>query len=582
MSSTLSPPTLRWLQQTTGSLPYAQRSLVIQHVADALGRYATLHIKSDVYTYDDGRSHLLLCVHGLLPVTFRGATYNIPLSVWVPLDYGSAPPLVYVVPTVGMLIRKSRDVDVSGLVEGDYSRNWRRKSEGCTLTGLLESLQYQFGLEPPVYAKPPSQPATPQSQPRSPHGTPPPPPPRPTHAFKTSLTHLHVRTNSTSTPPQAYQPVPPYSASPSTASPAHIGPPLISAPRDGPPPIPPVPQGANPITRIASPAQSVSTPIYTTRSPPPPTHYTSHLTGPSPPPPPPPPHPPTHLQPSPPPPPSAHVEYAQQAPPYAPPPPQISESSAFAPIPPQQPPPPPPPPQQYAPGQQYAPTQQYAPSQRYTPAQGYASPTPLPSYSTSPAPAPPAPHISPPDLLDEDDEAPAAATPAQTSAPPPPRPPNPQLLALHASVHQALQSGLAGLEAQHAGEMERMGRAREGLERGAAAIADERGRLVAVKAVCDGVRERYAGVVAEAERRLATAKAKEVGVDEMVCGAGILWNQLITLIAEDMAIEDTIYHLHRALAAGRLGVSEWMRTTRVLAEEQFMKRALVENILAGV
>lgn len=132
------------------------------------------------------------------------------------------------------------------------------------------------------------------------------------------------------------------------------------------------------------------------------------------------------------------------------------------------------------------------------------------------------------------------------------------------------------------GEMERMRRVKEGLERGAAAIADERGRLIAVKSVCDGVHERYASVVGEAERRLAVAKAKEVGVDEMVCGAGILWNQLITLVAEDMAIEDTIYHLHRALAAGRMGVGEWMRTTRVLAEEQFMKRALVEKILAGV
>ena len=28
-----------------------------------------------------------------------------------------------------------------------------------------------------------------------------------------------------------------------------------------------------------------------------------------------------------------------------------------------------------------------------------------------------------------------------------------------------------------------------------------------------------------------------------------------------MAIEDTIYHLHRALAAGRMGVSEWMRVS---------------------
>ncbi|KAI5824173.1 UEV-domain-containing protein [Schizophyllum commune Tattone D] len=578
MSSTLSPPTLRWLQQTAGSLPYAQRPLVIQHVADALGRYATLHIKSDVYTYDDGRSHLLLCVHGLLPVTFRGATYNIPLSVWIPLDYGSAPPLVYVVPTTGMLVRKSRDVDPSGLVEGDYARNWKRKSEGCSLVGLLESLQYQFGLEPPVYAKPPSHPTTPQDQQRSPHATPPPPPPRPTHTLHPSLGHIHTRTNSTSIPPQSYQPVPPYSASPSVISPVNTGGPPVPVYRDGPPPVPPVPQGANPIQRIASPAQSRPSSIYDSRSPAPPVVYAPAQAGPSPPPPPPPPpHPPSQLHPSPPPPPSAHPDYAQQVPPYVSSPPFTVPAPAVSPGPP----PPPLPHQQYVPG----PPQQYTPAPG--PSQQYAPPPapPLPSYSAPPpipTPAPPAPHIPPPDLLDEDDDGPSTSTPIQPAAPAPPRPPNPQLLALHASVHQALQNGLAGLEAQHAGEMERMRRAKEGLERGAAAIADERGRLIAVKSVCDGVRERYAGVVAEAERRLATAKAKEVGVDEMVCGAGILWNQLITLIAEDMAIEDTIYHLHRALAAGRMGVSEWMRTTRVLAEEQFMKRALVEKILAGV
>jgi ESCRT-I complex subunit TSG101 len=74
----------------------------------------------------------------------------------------------------------------------------------------------------------------------------------------------------------------------------------------------------------------------------------------------------------------------------------------------------------------------------------------------------------------------------------------------------------------------------------------------------------------------------------------MLFLRLINLIAEDHAIEDTIYHLHRALNDGRLeldkflkvnhsilkatGADEAWQTTTRLAEEQFMKRALIEKI----
>lgn len=77
--------------------------------------------------------------------------------------------------------------------------------------------------------------------------------------------------------------------------------------------------------------------------------------------------------------------------------------------------------------------------------------------------------------------------------------------------------------------------------------------------------------------------------------------RLINLVAEDNAIEDTIYHLHRALNTGRIDLERFLRvrvilsighmflisysvaqTTRVLAEEQFMKRALIEKIQMGI
>jgi len=117
------------------------------------------------------------------------------------------------------------------------------------------------------------------------------------------------------------------------------------------------------------------------------------------------------------------------------------------------------------------------------------------------------------------------------------------------------------------------------LLKGVPAIRDEMGRLEAVRDVCRGVASRLHEVIQTAERGVTELKRKgDPPVDELVCSTSIVHNQLIDLVAEDNAIEDTIYHLHRALNAGRIDLDRFLRTTRVLAEEQFMKRALVERI----
>ena len=82
--------------------------------------------------YDDGRTQLLLCLHGLLPIAYRGTSYNIPIALWLSRDYPRQPPITYVVPTSDMLVRSSKFVDVSGRCSLDYLQNWERKSEvGC-------------------------------------------------------------------------------------------------------------------------------------------------------------------------------------------------------------------------------------------------------------------------------------------------------------------------------------------------------------------------------------------------------------------------------------------------------------------
>ena len=79
--------------------------------------------------YDDGRTQLLLLLSGTIPIQYRGATYNIPMDIWVPRGYPREPPILYVRPTVDMLVRKSKNVDVSGRVGGEYMERWERKWE---------------------------------------------------------------------------------------------------------------------------------------------------------------------------------------------------------------------------------------------------------------------------------------------------------------------------------------------------------------------------------------------------------------------------------------------------------------------
>ncbi|KAG6868378.1 hypothetical protein C0993_004024 [Termitomyces sp. T159_Od127] len=144
--------TQKWLRHN--AQPYPNPDRVYADIDLLLPRYNTLRPKSDIFTYDDGRTQLLLCVHGLLPISFRGVSYNIPVAIWLTREYPNQPPIVYVVPTNDMLIRPGKYLDVSGKCNIEYMQNWERKSEGCNLSLLVEAIQVHFSKEPPVYAKP--------------------------------------------------------------------------------------------------------------------------------------------------------------------------------------------------------------------------------------------------------------------------------------------------------------------------------------------------------------------------------------------------------------------------------------------
>ncbi|KAG8941347.1 hypothetical protein FRC04_004593 [Tulasnella sp. 424] len=581
--------TQQWLRQVIG--PYNDRDRVFTDVDRVLGALSSLRPKTDVYTFDDGRQQLLLCIHGLIPITFRQATYNIPVAIWITLNYPKEPPIAYVVPTSDMLVKPSQEVDLSGRCNTEYLQNWARKSEGCTLGGLVESMQEAFSRGPPVYAKPKD------------------PPPR---------------------PPMSSQSTPITPVTPTTAQPQ------VAPLPGGPPPVPPVP------STLQSP---LAAPTFTADGrpmpPPKPAGGSSFFTpGPLPdltptltgntstlgnrPPPPLPGQPPAqaHLPPQPPldrPPPPPWAQAFQAPSPTNVPLPQspvrpshhaTSSSISYAPqtpssqqLPyavasPTRPAPPPPGAIQWTP-----PTNLYGvtpavqsppqmPPNAATPYQSTASP---PVAVQTPPPPPPGPPVQPlrtaapapvvpvPDLMDAEDEFLSAAATEDSTRGAPVRPMNPELMRLHESVRQKILAEFQSFSSTVTEDAERLRATQTSLLHGEPAIRDEMARLVAVRDVCKSVADRMRVTVQTGEANVQELKRKgDPEVDELVCSTAIVYNQLINLVAEDNAIEDTIYHLHRALNSGRIDLDRFIKTTRVLAEEQFMKRALIQKITSGI
>lgn len=188
-----------------------------------------------------------------------------------------------------------------------------------------------------------------------------------------------------------------------------------------------------------------------------------------------------------------------------------------------------------------------------------------------------------PDLMDAEDDLLSAAAAEDSTAGAPVRPMNPELMRLHESVRQKILAELQSFSSTVNEDAERLRATQTSLLHGEPAIRDEMARLVAVRDVCKSVADRMRATVQAGEANVQELKRKgDPEVDEMVCSTAIVYNQLINLVAEDNAIEDTIYHLHRALNSGRIDLDRFIKTTRVLAEEQFMKRALIQKITSGI
>ncbi|KAI1284223.1 UEV domain-containing protein [Xylaria sp. FL0933] len=536
---------LNWLYSVLTS-EYHDVNRTYNDVAQALSQYPSLSPRTDVHTFDSGVSALLLHLSGTIPVVFRGTTYRFPVSIWVPHAYPREPPLGYVTPTETMVVRPGQHVDPQGRIYHPYLVRWAEFWDKSSIIDFLAILRDIFAKEPPVVAR---QQLRPTQQQSAPSPTPPPVPPLPPDMARPSPQPTQSPHTSQPRPP----PPPPKGQDlPQVA-------PTPAARADG-PPLPPLPQqGAihqpNQYTAVLPERQAAPSVNRLSR-------YDTA-----------PPLPPQGRQPQA----SPLANQQMQAPPhaYAQAPPAVPYHSQ-----PQRP--------GYSQEVPIASPQQIHDHRR----QSYASGTTEPPSYTGPPPnwqqpapqqPPPQPVAKPPPPPDLMDEPLTLALPSPSNVPAPPIPPNPEkdallrqlastLYAMRQRARQQNESSLAGLSAQRAAMLTAL----QNIQNDSAALTPLSNLLASNMAVLQSSLKEADAVINNSKTHQPPA------IDDLLVATTVVGNQLYDVVAEERALGDAIFVLGRAVERGRISPAVFAKTTRSLAREWYLKKALARKIGRGM
>jgi hypothetical protein len=80
---------------------------------------------------------------GTISMPYRGVKYNIPVEIFLPPSYPTYPPICYVRPSVGMMLKENhKHVGPDGKIYMPYLHNWR--SYSCNLVDLVLTMVWNI------------------------------------------------------------------------------------------------------------------------------------------------------------------------------------------------------------------------------------------------------------------------------------------------------------------------------------------------------------------------------------------------------------------------------------------------------
>ncbi|KAL4875648.1 UEV domain-containing protein [Aspergillus karnatakaensis] len=535
-------------------------------VANVLAKFPALAPRTEVYTYENGFSALLLQLSGTLPVTYRGTVYKFPVALWIPNTYPREPPIAYVTPTQDMAVRAGQHVTLEGRIYHHYLAHWAGAWERSSLLDFLSILQDVFAKEPPVKYR--QQQAMPQQQQQV--QAPPPRPPLPPELASSAIHSPSPQLSATHTPQPLQAPPPPPPKPGQIAGP--VGPQQQPQPQhhSSPPPLPPLPPKEQSHRQsIGSVSATIGGPeVRAPRYLPPQgiAHGGSY----------PPPQQAPPLQPMQQPHSSHPGPAAFQGPTYHQAPNGTHQST----------------PQQHQPPHAY---HHYPPPQQ-------AHPHPPGHWPSQPIPTNqhqhPRPKPASEDLLTSPFELDLPSF--KPTGPAPPIPPNPEKDALIHAVSKAITETLHANIAHTESAAQALSSQSHSLYSAIATIQGEIASLNSLNAALESNTtilqqslHRADAVIADAQSRssathpsnsdpAAAAASGLPPIDDILVAPTVVGKQLYDLVAEERGIQQAIYALQAALVKGVIGVETWSRHTRGLAREAFLKRALIRKIGKGM
>lgn len=129
---------------------YQNRERLRGDVASLLRACHTLQPRAGSFS-NGGRTIELFYLYGVLPISYKGAEYNVPVTVYFDQPYPKQPPRCFVTPTPGMALKAGHQhVDEGGMIHLPYLAGWKESSS--TLVELVALVTSAFSAAPPVYS----------------------------------------------------------------------------------------------------------------------------------------------------------------------------------------------------------------------------------------------------------------------------------------------------------------------------------------------------------------------------------------------------------------------------------------------
>jgi len=143
------------ISKSINKAKYRHPSKCKAEVLSTVKIYRGLSPQFENFVFDNGDIAQLLNLNGTIPVEYKGATYNIPVCIWMLTEFPQTAPMAFVVPTKDMQLKVSHHVDHTGKIFMTYLRSWSYPESN--LLGLIQACRDAFGELPPVFSKVSSQ-----------------------------------------------------------------------------------------------------------------------------------------------------------------------------------------------------------------------------------------------------------------------------------------------------------------------------------------------------------------------------------------------------------------------------------------